>query len=239
MVQASDYDWEDSGIYVIRNKINGKEYVGKSKELTKRNSAELSALRNNIFNISKNKKISNHHLQKSFNKYGEENFEFKTIKNNICPGLLGVYEIFEIAKRGLPNHDLGYNYTQGGDGCYGHTQSEESNKKRSEATSGDNHYLNKMTYEEREEHLKKRSESHKGQIPWNKDQKQPQTSGENHPNTDLTINDVRDIKRKILTMTYHGALTDIAAEYDVHIRVISKIKNGHTWKDVKIDEDDD
>jgi hypothetical protein len=147
MIQASDYDWEDSGIYVFRNKVNGKEYVGKSKRITKRNRNELTALRNDYFH--------NKHLQSSFNKYGVENFELKTIKNNICPGLLGVYEIFEIAKRDTNNPEIGYNKTLGGEGVYGHKQSQEHKDKISEALIG-----KKKT----KEHCENISKSRKGIV---------------------------------------------------------------------------
>jgi hypothetical protein len=63
--------------------------------------------------------------------------------------------------------------------------------------------------------------------------------GENAPNTDLTNNIVRDIKRKLLTMTYWGAINDIAAIYNVSADTISNIKRGKSFTDVKIDEDGD
>ena len=58
----------NSGIYEIKNKINGKMYIGQSRNINKRRSYHLWKLRsNNHFNPL---------LQNSFNKYGEHNFEF-------------------------------------------------------------------------------------------------------------------------------------------------------------------
>lgn len=61
-----------SGIYSITNKINGKIYIGSSKNIYCRKTQHYSELRGryheNIF------------LQRSWNKYGEENFVFNLIE---------------------------------------------------------------------------------------------------------------------------------------------------------------
>lgn len=56
------------GIYKIVNKLNGKFYLGSALDIEKRWSNHLSTLRNN--------KHPNSFLQNSWNKYGEENFNF-------------------------------------------------------------------------------------------------------------------------------------------------------------------
>ena len=63
------------GIYKITNKITGKSYIGASENVEKRWSRHKSDLRKN-----------NHHnppLQKSWDKYGENNFELKILEK--CP----------------------------------------------------------------------------------------------------------------------------------------------------------
>lgn len=57
-----------SGIYYIKNKINEKIYIGSSKNIYNRKSQHYSELRGNYH--------ENIFLQRSWNKYGEENFEF-------------------------------------------------------------------------------------------------------------------------------------------------------------------
>lgn len=69
----------ESGIYNIRNIINNKIYIGSSKNLKGRWRVHKHKLLNN--------KHVNIHLQRSFNKYGFENFLFEVIeyveKNNL------------------------------------------------------------------------------------------------------------------------------------------------------------
>ena len=60
-----------SGIYRILNKINGNCYIGSSLNVEKRYKHHLSTLRHNSSRCSI--------LQKTFNKYGEDNFEFQVI----------------------------------------------------------------------------------------------------------------------------------------------------------------
>jgi group I intron endonuclease len=61
-----------SGIYTITNVINRKSYVGYTKNIVKRFDWHLCKLRNN--------KHSNSLLQRAWNKYGEENFEFEILE---------------------------------------------------------------------------------------------------------------------------------------------------------------
>ena len=62
----------NSGIYEIRNIINNKSYIGSSKNLNHRRSTHFYDLRNS--------KHKNPHLQRSFNKHGENNFIFSILE---------------------------------------------------------------------------------------------------------------------------------------------------------------
>lgn len=61
-----------SGVYKIENVVNGKIYIGSSSDLDRRRKQHFIALLNN--------KHFNSHLQRSYNKWGEQSFEFKIIE---------------------------------------------------------------------------------------------------------------------------------------------------------------
>src|SRR5690606_38443224 len=62
-----------TGIYKITNLINNKVYVGQSVQLNKRILEHKRELKNNIH--------YNTYLQRSYNKYGANNFSFEIIEN--------------------------------------------------------------------------------------------------------------------------------------------------------------
>ena len=68
-----------SGIYKIINKVNGKYYVGNSKNIYKRWIKHKSLLRHN--------KHINDYLQNAFNAYGESNFEFIIVEKCLIENL--------------------------------------------------------------------------------------------------------------------------------------------------------
>lgn len=62
----------NSGIYIIKNLVNNKVYVGSSINLESRKSKHFWMLRKNIHD--------NEYLQKSYNKYGENCFLFDVVE---------------------------------------------------------------------------------------------------------------------------------------------------------------
>lgn len=59
-------------IYMIKNKVNGMVYIGQTRQGKKRWTQHRTELRNN--------KHYNTHLQNSWNRYGEDNFEFSVVE---------------------------------------------------------------------------------------------------------------------------------------------------------------
>lgn len=96
------------GIYMIKNKINNKVYIGKSVDITHR-------WKYGHFNKLNKNKHENEYLQRSWNKYKENNFEFSIIEE-CSEELLNDKEKFWIShyKSSIPQY--GYNGTEGGDG---------------------------------------------------------------------------------------------------------------------------
>lgn len=119
------------GIYMIKNKVNNKIYIGQSFNIKERwAKGHIKPLEmNNHINI---------HLQRSWNKYGKENFEFIIIEECIISEL-NKKEIFWIEF--YDSFKNGYNRTLGGEGSRGLKFSEESKKLLSK-----NSYFNILKY---------------------------------------------------------------------------------------------
>jgi len=94
------------GIYCILNKINGKRYVGKSKDIQKRYKRHLYMLQNNI-----NSKDLNRYLKNATLKYGIENFELIILEElpDATPGELSDAEIKWMDFYNSCNRAFGYN----------------------------------------------------------------------------------------------------------------------------------
>ena len=94
-----------TGIYSITNTINGKRYIGQSKDIYKRWGKHKSELRNN--------KHANQHLQTAWNKYGEGCFLFEILEECSVDNL-DTLEKQYIAKYKANDRDFGYCYEDGG-----------------------------------------------------------------------------------------------------------------------------
>lgn len=99
------------GIYCIKNIINNKVYIGKSKNIPERWEKHLYALKSNTH--------PNFHLQSSFNKYGEGNFSFIILGSfkEVEEVTLNELEIKLIKQYKSHIDSYGYNKTFGGEGA--------------------------------------------------------------------------------------------------------------------------
>lgn len=116
-------------IYMARNKINGKSYVGQT----------VGNLRDrrqgHIYNVLH--KRDNSYFHNALRKYDIENFTWKIIHDNVVDiDELNRLEIYYIGY--YDTYDNGYNLTLGGGGSIGFKFSEEAKLKMSEARAGEN-----------------------------------------------------------------------------------------------------
>ena len=146
-----------TGIYMIRCKINNKIYIGRSKNIKDRWKQHKKELRNN--------KHCNKNIQKDWNKYGQDNFEFNIIVE--CEE----DKLNELERKYINEYKscgFGYNMTFGKDENGAEIHTEETKKKMSESHMG--HEVReetrkkisetKMGYNHTEETKKKMSENH-------------------------------------------------------------------------------
>lgn len=95
------------GIYCIENLVNGKKYIGLSRNIFQRFNRHKNSLNGGYH--------TNEHLQSAWNKYGENNFSFSIIE--VCnEDELKNKEIYYIKEYNTQNRKYGYNKTSGGDG---------------------------------------------------------------------------------------------------------------------------
>lgn len=94
------------GIYKIENKVNGKVYIGQSVNIDSRWKGHIASLRNNHH--------KNDHLQKSWNKYGEDNFDFSVLCE-CTKEELDDKEIYYINYYKATDAEHGYNLRDGGE----------------------------------------------------------------------------------------------------------------------------
>ena len=71
-MQAIKKDLKRCGIYMIINLINGNKYIGSSKDIQQRLQSHRAVLRHNHH--------YNEHLQRAWNKYSEDNFEYSILE---------------------------------------------------------------------------------------------------------------------------------------------------------------
>lgn len=119
------------GIYFIVNKVNGKLYIGSSRDCERRKSEHFSRLRRGAH--------INKRLQSAWDKYGEANFEFTVIFTVLDQSALeSVEQCF------LDEHkvvEVGYNFAPTAGNTAGWKASEETRCRMSEAAQRRDHSI--------------------------------------------------------------------------------------------------
>lgn len=194
------------GIYKIVNKVNGKTYIGQTSEnFQRRYFLHNWKLCNNIHD--------NKYLQRSWNKYGEDNFQFEIVEGLEDSSMLNDREIYWI-KYYRENGNC-YNMQDGGQPkCLHQYISLESRKHVGE--------LNRQRIlgtKLSDETKHKMSESHKGKRVYRR-------------NDLLRDNQVKQIKQMLIDgySTY-----EIRTQLNIPYKAINGILSSNTYSSVKVD----
>lgn len=193
------------GIYGIKNLINQKVYVGQTRQsFQKRYWNHQWKLRNG--------RHDNNHLQKSWNKCGDENFEFFVIEIVEDINLMNALEIQYISK--YRDNNLSYNVLDGGSGLSGYIIPErirkiigEKNRQRMRGTK-----LSEKTKQ-------KMSESKKGKHT-------------------VSVSDVlnEELACQIKKLLISGCTaSEVSKKMNIDYKLINNIISNNTWSTVKVD----
>lgn len=130
-----------SGIYQIINSKNNKSYVGSSKSIYNRIYHHKIALQHN--------KHGNTHLQRSWNKYGEENFNYKVLEliENPTKERLEEREDYWINFYESDKDEKGYNKQKARQGSFSEKwHLKEKERQQLKQSKKDYNYYNSKTY---------------------------------------------------------------------------------------------
>lgn len=131
MKKISKDDKGKSGIYIITNLENNKVYIGQSIDLWTR-------INEGYFQKLPKGKGHNIHLQRAWDKYGKKNFSFKVLEYIKDINSLNERETYWIKEYNSTNNKFGYNIQPEGGSNRGVKVSDETKRKISIATSGEN-----------------------------------------------------------------------------------------------------
>ena len=206
------------GIYQIKNLVNGKIYIGSSVNIARRWREHKTELRKD--------RHGNIYLQRSWNKYGEEEFEFSVLlllnkKDNL------IIKEQEYLDTLCPEYNLAY---KAGASMKGKRHTNETKKKMSNSSKGDkNGFFGKR---HTKESIKKISKAGEGRI-FSLEAREKLSKlhrGENHYHTTLTNDSV--VKIRDLWKIGKYTQVEIGKMFGVNNKIINNIINYRTWKHV-------
>ena len=101
-----------TGIYLIRNKVNNKVYIGQSIDIKRRIKEHIRSAQPEKYS-KKSKRDSNTPIHRAMQKYGIDNFEIQILEK-CSKEKLNEREIYWIQIFNTTDNNIGYNLTTGG-----------------------------------------------------------------------------------------------------------------------------
>jgi group I intron endonuclease len=232
-----------SGVYIIRNILNNKVYVGSTGDFVSRRYTHFSDLDRN--------KHKSSHLQYAYNLYGKENFIFEILlylDNDV--NILLFFEEQIIKAYDATNREHGYNTKSIPNSAKGQIMSQETKDKISSSLLGRTPW-NKGLKTSEETKKKQRNALLGKSAYWNigrqktseeieksrkKNIENGHSKGSNNPMSKLTEMDVLEIKKSIKRGTKDKELSIL---FGVCVPIINEIRNGKRWTHVQLNEEED
>jgi group I intron endonuclease len=115
-----------TGVYIIKNRLNGKVYVGSARDISRRWRVHRRSLRSNSHHSDK--------LQRAWNKYGATQFSFEVLEV-----VSDVSQLFTVEQRWMDSFcaiSRGYNIFPVAGSPLGYTHTEQAKAKMSAAGKG-------------------------------------------------------------------------------------------------------
>lgn len=219
-----------TGVYEILNTITKERYVGSASRIGKSNSLSGFYVRfEKHKSLLKSNKHYNIHLQRAYNKYGENNFNFNVL--SICPPEYCI----KLEQWFLDNLKPEYNIRKIADSNKGIKFTAEHKEKLSKSIKNslknkvDNSYRKRIGETQKITKLNKKN-------PYKRTEQglvNNRIKRRSHSNiAKLDSEKVKDIK---IMLKNKETMKTCANKYNVHIGTIQAIKSGLTWFDIKID----
>ena len=101
-----------TGIYLIRNKVNNKVYIGQSIDIKRRIKEHIRSAQPEKYS-KKSERDSNTPIHRAMQKYGIDNFEIQILEK-CSKEKLNEREIYWIQIFNTTDNNIGYNLTTGG-----------------------------------------------------------------------------------------------------------------------------
>jgi group I intron endonuclease len=200
-------------VYKITNITNNKLYIGSTVEYNVRKLHHIRCLKNNTHR--------NNLLQNAWNKYGEENFKFEILEENVDTNLLLSREQHFLDTYKPYNRKIGYNINPVAGSNLGFKMPESAKEKLRNINLGKKHSL---------ETRKKISEVQKGKKRTfiSKYKTSLKTRGELNPAAKLNWSLVKEIR----SIRKNGfKLTEISKKFNISNSLVSAICNNKVWKE--------
>lgn len=235
-----DISNKKSGVYQIRNKINNKLYIGSSVNIQKRFRCHKTDLNKG--------RHHNRYLQRAWNKYKEDSFEFIILEFvNNKDELLKMEQKYMDELRSYEG-DIGYNNSKKAGNCLGVKHTDETKKKMSISSTGFKHT---------EETKEKISKAHKGKVPKPFSLEHRIKIGQKSKGRKVSDETKKNISEKqkgelnhaskllesqvleIIYLIENTEITqsEIAKIYNVTFQTISSIKRKKIWSHISLYED--